>query len=177
MNRSLDFVLADERIATVVFSLRSSLYLRATDTNLVVDGLPASRPNSELFRIALERTVARIVESGKSVVYALDWPELDFDPKRCVDIRPLRFHRFDPGPCSVPRRKVDARDAAYRAMVLAALAKFPRTYYWDPKKVLCDDQSCWAMKDGVMLYRDDNHLSLVGSEYLGKRFALEEPAR
>jgi hypothetical protein len=94
-----------------------------------------------------------------------------------VDVRPLRFHRFAPGPCGVPRSAVDARDAAYRAMVLVTLAKFPRTYYWDPKRILCDDQTCWAMKDGVQLYRDDNHLSLAGSEYLGKRFALDEPVR
>jgi hypothetical protein len=27
------------------------------------------------------------------------------------------------------------------------------------------------MKDGKMLYRDDNHVSLAGGEYLGPHFA------
>jgi hypothetical protein len=176
MNRSLDHVLKDDRIRTVVFSLRSSLFLASTQGNRLVsyrDEAPSANP--DVFRAALERTIERFTAAGKDVVYVLEWPQLDFDPKTCVDIRPLRFHRFRAPTCGVDREKVEARDSSYRALVLATLARYPRTTYWDAKKALCDDRTCWAFKDGLMLYRDRDHLSLVGSEYLARSFATETP--
>jgi hypothetical protein len=31
------------------------------------------------------------------------------------------------------------------------------------------------MRDGRLLYRDDNHLSAAGSAYLGEKFLAEQP--
>ena len=40
---------------------------------------------------------------------------------------------------------------------------------FDAAAPFCDDEWCWAMKDGQMLYRDDDHLSVDGSKFLAKK--------
>ena len=39
-----------------------------------------------------------------------------------------------------------------------------------PDTLLCDTSLCKVVIDGVALYRDDDHLSLFGSEYISKSF-------
>jgi len=178
MRLALDYVLKDEHFRTVVFSLRESLYIDTAGGNRLVLG-DETKPshNADVFRSAMEVTLQRFVDAGKDVIFALEWPELEFDPKTCVDVRPFRFHPFVTTTCAIDRAKSDARESLAREVILETLAKFPRTSYWDPRKILCDDLYCWAMKDGVMLYRDDHHLSLIGSEYLAKRFVTEKLPR
>jgi len=33
----------------------------------------------------------------------------------------------------------------------------------DPKELLCDESSCYAIKDNKAMYFDDNHLSIEGA--------------
>jgi hypothetical protein len=33
----------------------------------------------------------------------------------------------------------------------------------DPQKIFCDDNVCYAVKNGTPLYFDNNHMSLVGA--------------
>jgi hypothetical protein len=39
---------------------------------------------------------------------------------------------------------------------------------------LCDNGRCASTKDGVAIYRDGEHLSYAGSEYLGRRIGLAD---
>ena len=39
-----------------------------------------------------------------------------------------------------------------------------------PDIILCDTNYCNAVKDGVALYRDGDHLSTFGSEYVSRTF-------
>jgi len=50
---------------------------------------------------------------------------------------------------------------------------FPTVQVFDPVPHLCDAEYCWAMKDGKMLYRNDDHLSMAGSMYIGSKLAAE----
>lgn len=38
---------------------------------------------------------------------------------------------------------------------------------------LCDGKNCKMEKDGKLLYRDDQHLNIEGSRYIGKFIADE----
>ncbi len=37
---------------------------------------------------------------------------------------------------------------------------------WDPSIDLCDNYFCYTEIDGVLMYRDDNHLSIDGSFFV-----------
>ncbi|WP_281039946.1 SGNH hydrolase domain-containing protein [Rhizobium sp. AG855] len=43
-------------------------------------------------------------------------------------------------------------------------------YIFDPMSALCDPDRCFAMADGKLLYRDDNHLSTEGSLFLADHY-------
>ena len=42
--------------------------------------------------------------------------------------------------------------------------------FFDPKPYFCDQELCYARRDGKIVYRDDDHLNLYGGHYLGKYF-------
>jgi hypothetical protein len=104
-------------------------------------------------------------------VFAFDIPTLDFDPKACVKLRPLRLEGEElKTPCAIPLKQFEARTTFHRKIVASVLKDFPEVKVFDPAKYLCDKDYCWAMKDGRMLYRDDNHVSLGGGAYLAPHF-------
>lgn len=179
INGALNYVLDDKRISTVILASRGPLYLSGHgpegepehDRRLKFTENPSLTDYPEVFAAAMRTTLKRLLGANKEVVFVIDVPELAFDPKSCVEIRPLRFGaRQAKSPCAVPRAAYDERNAGYRAVLAAVLKDFPAVKVWDPARLLCDEQFCWAMKDGTMLYRDDDHLSLAGSLWLGERF-------
>jgi len=126
----------------------------------------------EAFERSLSRDLSLLLESDREVVLVLQVPELDFLPKRCLHARP--FQRLLPKPevrCSVPRARAERRQASYRAAVsrVARALNNPRLHVVDPMDVLCDAQECHAMIGGMLMYRDDDHLSIGGSKYVWEK--------
>jgi len=52
-------------------------------------------------------------------------------------------------------------------------SKYPvNVHLLNPKDVFCDDKNCFAVRDGVPLYFDDNHPSILGAEKLVELITL-----
>lgn len=183
MNYVLDYVVNKSSIKTVVLAGGSFQYvsgngygneMRESDFRLKFTSSQKTRDNADVFGQAMEYTLKQLLGAGKDVVFVVDIPELGFDPKACVESRLTKiFNRAPKNPCAVAKKEFTVRNQIYRAKVAEILQKFPAVKRWDPSTSLCDNQRCWAMKDGKMLYRDDTHLSLVGSFYLGEHFSPE----
>jgi hypothetical protein len=45
-------------------------------------------------------------------------------------------------------------------------ARFPALPVYDPIDALCDREQCYLMRAGVLLFRDNHHLSVNGSKLL-----------
>ncbi|MDD4964251.1 MAG: acyltransferase family protein [Gallionella sp.] len=172
-NYSLKFAEKQDSIRTVILSARGPMYLSGkgygsieVDTNrfLAFPDKPEITDFHVVFRLAMRETIARLLAKRKQVIFVLDVPELGFSPKRCVQTRPLYLsHPIPIKPCAITRQDFEARNREYRELVFAVLKEFPSVQVFDAAAQLCDDQWCWAMKDGKMLYRDDDHLSIEGS--------------
>ena len=126
----------------------------------------------EVFERSLARDLTLLLGSGRKVTLVLQVPELDFLPEVCLHARP--FERLLPEPevkCSVPRARTERRQAGYRAAVARVVQALndPDLHVVDPMDVLCDVKECHAMIDGVLMYRDDDHLSINGSKYVWER--------
>jgi peptidoglycan/LPS O-acetylase OafA/YrhL len=174
VNEVLDFAIKSDIIKTVVLTSRDPFARVPLEQN-EKDILGFADPNAQTFMAKYARgmreTLERLRRSGKRVVFAYDIPTLDFDPKVCVKLRPLRLEGEElRTPCAMPRQQFEARAAFGRKIVAAVLKDFPEVKIFDPAKYLCDKAYCWAMKDDRMLYRDDNHLSLRGAAYVGLHF-------
>lgn len=185
MNAIFDFAIRDSNIHTVIVSGRGPLYVNGhgygrTDTKDIqirYTPKPQMTDDAAIFTAAMAATLNRLLAAHKQVIFIIDDPELGFDPKSCLDLRP--YNPFHPGiksPCAIDRRSYDQRSARYRKVVREVLEQLPQVQVFDPTKYLCDDQHCWAIRAGEILYRDDDHFSYLGSSYLGRRFAEERDA-
>jgi len=119
----------------------------------------------------LERELSKVVEaltaSGKAV-YILDaTPEFPNDVQVCKFQRPLSITE---GKCSVPRSKIEEYAIPYRAALLSLQDRHPKLKVINSHDLFCDAHSCSMTRAGVPLFRDNRHLNIEGSRYIGKAF-------
>jgi peptidoglycan/LPS O-acetylase OafA/YrhL len=177
INAQLDFLLADPDIRTVVLTGRGPLYIsgvgfgeveKNTRTFLRASEASGDLSYHQLYLEAMRNTVSRFLKSGKKVVFVIDNPELGFDPLSCVKLRPVQLLAKLRDPCAVPRPLVDARNQEYMSIVRQVSMEFPEMIVIDPKRVLCDAEYCWAMKNKELLYMDGDHLNRAGARLVAK---------
>jgi hypothetical protein len=133
---------------------------------------------AETYERALTRDVGGLLERGHQVVIVLPLPAMDFSPRTCLRFRPVEQWMAAPDPesCSVPRARVEARQASARALVRRVVARLdhPQLLVADPLPALCDEAKCRAVIEGRLMYLDDNHLSADGSRYVWSRIQPQE---
>ncbi len=139
---------------------RSKISMRDTEDISNLD------PEEMVFR-GLDRAVQNLTAAGKKVVLYLDVPELPFQPRDCVE-RP--FFRRKVSLCSIPRSSAWAQQATMRRIARRLTDKHPELSVFNPIDILCDSENCAVMQEDMLVYRDTHHLSLRGSEMLGRSF-------
>ncbi len=183
-NQALSIAETSRTIHTVVLVSRGPLYLsgkgffpddygdeKGHDRLLQSASHPELEDHYQIWETAMRETIDRLLAKGKRIVFVLDNPELGFDPKSCVDSRPWRLTSRVRQPCAVPRNDFDERNQRYQELVAAVLKDYPAVKVFDAAAQLCDKQWCWAISDGQMLYRDDDHLSLDGARLMARGLA------
>ena len=70
--------------------------------------------------------------------------------------------------CSVPRDYIVSTEKTYQAALDAVARKRPDLHYLELKDQLCHEDLCSMVRGGVLMYRDNNHLNIPGSRYIGK---------
>lgn len=173
LNRSIEFALAQPTIRHIALSGRFQQYHDAESEAKIFTGPPNHRMagNPQVFRASLDHTLARLVASGKNVVFILDNPDILFDPKVCIALPSLRGQDAPRSPCAASRADIEQRHAGYRAVVVDVLRKYPGVRLFDPFDSLCDLHQCWATRGSAILYRDTDHLSLEGSRHIAATLA------
>ena len=135
---------------------------------------PANPVNTEQISSFMKQgteVLSRLVASGKDVVIMLGVPDFEFDPRNCVTARGsmLLDYRFAGttgkiASCSMPSAVYESRVAHINAALRQVAQQFPSVRVFDPVPLFCDPKLCWAMKDGVPLYYDDEgHLTMDGA--------------
>jgi hypothetical protein len=70
--------------------------------------------------------------------------------------------------CKISLETYLKRASEYRNIVYSLAKNYKNVVVLDPINVFCDEKYCYAMKNGKLLYRDDDHLSLDGTFELAK---------
>ncbi len=183
VKEALQVAITSNQIKMIILSSRGPLYLTGRGFGVGGSELISNRQLSlidspqvtdfrMMYEIAMRQTLSDLAKSGKEVVFVLDIPELGFDPESCVNSRIVWFTKSVRELCAVSRKEFDHRNREYREIVAKVLMDFPRVKIFDASGRLCDSSWCWGMKDGQMFYRDNNHLSVIGSEYVAKGLSL-----
>jgi len=124
------------------------------------------------YEVQLEETVRALTAAGKTVLIADDLPVFRIDPRGCK-YRRVFDRRAET--CALPaKRALVASRVSYPHLLRVAKAT-PNTTLIPLSRYICTDETCSMERDGWILYRDDNHLNLAGSRYVGKRIVEEFP--
>jgi hypothetical protein len=119
---------------------------------------------------SLAKAVAELREAGKTVYLVEVRPDFQFNPSACKYARRTLFwHR--PERCQMDRALFEAQRQKTNAALLAVAAKFSDVYVVDGNAAFCDEKACHMNRDGVLMFRDNNHLSIEGSRALAGRMA------
>ena len=183
-NKELYFAMNSSSVKTIIISFRAIIKLTGTEYEAgkpkeikgisfrLVNNSSITDPHS-MFEIAMRNTLAKLSASHKQVIFVVDTPELGFRPEQCYDMRPIRINKVTlKNPCAISRKEFDDRNYEYRSLVFSVLKDFPSVAIFDAASQLCDNQWCWAVKDGKVLYQDPDHLSMDGSRYIGQKLVM-----
>lgn len=178
MNGFLDEAIKDNAIKTVILTSRGPLYLTgqgfgdgdAIFLKIKSEFAKAKSDNdyTDVFADAMTRTLNMLTNANKKVIFIVDAPEMGFAPETCVDVRPFKLIDNKKATCGIPKEVFDKRNASYLTVIAAQAQAFPQVKFLYPSKYLCDDQFCYAKKDGIIFYRDDDHLSYEGGLRMGQ---------
>jgi peptidoglycan/LPS O-acetylase OafA/YrhL len=159
-------------IQTVVLDSRGPLYFSGQGygvegaSNYSIFALDGSSgaTQAEMFRKGYSEFAAALLALHKQVVVVIDPPELGEDPRACVVVRPVSLSPKTLSSCTQSRSKVDERQAVYRQLVAQIQADNPGLAVYDPIDLFCDDAQCYGLRNGNLLYWDDDHISTWASE-------------
>lgn len=170
IERIVSFVEQDQSVHQVLLASRGPQYIDGlgygtAEKNYnyppLMDAVGDSKVPSEVFKQGVTETVRRLQKAGKEVSYVLQVPEIGVSPRDCLG-RPI--YLFNKVSCNVLRAEYERRMKEYRDIILS-VGRERHIKILDPVNVMCTEDKCY-MKDDVLLYADDNHLSIEGSRRL-----------
>lgn len=130
-----------------------------------VSGAKGYRPDrAELSATALKLTVQRLLDSGRNVVLIGRLPTYDVSVPQVIALEKVT------GQSLLQDATVGAQERknALFFQALLSLPKSERLVFLDPIHWMCTPE-CTVIKDGIVMYRDDYHLSVSGAMALEGR--------
>lgn len=116
----------------------------------------------------LAETLAQL-EAVPSVLVFAPTPELPAPAPECIASGRLAA-------CVEARGHFEQRAQPVRAVLRDLQARFPNLTVVDPTGFFCDGTRCPAMRDGLVLYWDDDHVSSSAAAAFAQAY-LDDPAR
>ena len=160
-------------IRTVVVATRGPFYFSGHGygiegvSNFSISSLDGSAASQvDMFYRGYSLFIKKLLEQGKRVVFVIDPPELGENPRYCFSMRPVSITERSFSSCSHDRSKVIKHQAQYRSLVQKIQEDNPLMDTYDPIALFCDEMRCYGLREGRMLYLDDDHISVRGSELL-----------
>jgi hypothetical protein len=102
------------------------------------------------------RTLAALTAGGLRVVAMRDNPSANWDIPTCL-ARSVR-HFWHPGGACEMHKSTALDPAVFEAEKAGALG-LPNVHFIDLTDWLCQQDSCWTVEAGSVMYRDNNHLT------------------
>lgn len=160
-----DYVASSEKLSTVIMVARGFFYLNWAE-NFRISTKPEITNKEDVFIEGLKDLLDRMVD--KKIIFVLENPTLNFDPRNCGPQRPLNLLSKN---CSITRDVDDSIHKSYIEKTTALLRRYKNVFIVDSRDVLCDYANCYASKGGVVLYGDRNHLNPSGGLIQGKQIS------
>jgi peptidoglycan/LPS O-acetylase OafA/YrhL len=147
-----------------IVAIRPSAVVMASYTGATFRGFRTEAPiSTEELRLGTRRTLEELSRAGVPIVVLRDTPLPPFDIPACVARREL-LHLHAAESCDFDA-SVALNEAAFSAE-RAAADGLANIYFLDLSDLICPGSSCPATQHGLLVYRDDNHLTGTFAETL-----------
>lgn len=179
IQKMLKFIELDKRIETVVLSMRGPVYIHGevqgkfsyASVNKSLESFKdPDRLTYETYFSGFKETLELLnrIPHVKNIYYLLENPELDFIPKEVIP-RPYDIRGISIQDTTMDRSLYRLRMIKFRELVYDNSASFPKVNIIDVEPYMCEGNTCFAFKNGRFLYRDEDHFSVAGSNYIANK--------
>ena len=170
-NRVISFLNQDKKIRTIYLSAFWAKSISGGEGAKGINWRLADAPGENDIQSFLQngrKFLNAALKNGRHVVFMHDIPILDFDIKRCFDVRPLRFTPNDNfiQDCSINVADYINSNGKFFATINLLLSEFPDVETYDPKNILCDQFKCKAKINKKPLYYNGDHVNFFGSNFI-----------
>ncbi|MGW8390354.1 acyltransferase family protein [Pseudoduganella sp. HUAS MS19] len=122
-------------------------------------------PKESALDVELIKAVDALSAAGKTVYITDDVPVFPFDPEKCKGSRRFSNNSI----CKMPRATAKSQEDVYYAALRKVVGARPAVKILPLAKYICDEANCSMTKDDSVLYRDHNHLNIIGSTLVGRK--------
>ncbi|MBC7006718.1 acyltransferase [Photobacterium sp. BZF1] len=124
--------------------------------------------NLELFEVGLTNTIQALQALGKEIVIVHSIPEVGFDVPSAFQVSSITGREIN-GLIAPSFKEYQERTKDVEVIFNKLKGLYSVDFIF-PEKVLCDEEYCRVAIGNDLLYRDDDHLSTFGSEYIANAF-------
>jgi peptidoglycan/LPS O-acetylase OafA/YrhL len=115
----------------------------------------------------LDAAIKALLGTGKHVVLLGDVPQFDFEPQTCKFARPLRQSIR----CEMPKSEFTKKSMRYQDALGEVKLRNPQIKLISLADLVCNDKTCSMVDGNTLLFRDNNHLNIPGSQSIGLKLA------
>ena len=132
---------------------------------------PEERDESILLERALKRTFNALKKHNKKVIFVIDNPDFFYEPSICA-VRPYQKfinYKFDDR-CFSKRTELENNpNKVWFNTILKKVSKdYDNITLVNAFDSLCEQETCPVTRNGITLYRDDDHVSNEGARLIAK---------
>ena len=161
--RALDYILADAAITDVIISSPFGLFYPSRTKYLYEGQIIDNQP--ELAAQAMVVGINRLKAAGKNVMIVSPPPSSGTNIGDCLERELAGLITLGQASCDFIRAKAELRLAPVRQRLEWVAETAGVSLLWLPN-LMCSDTICHTRLDGVPLFRDGAHLSIIGSQKL-----------
>lgn len=161
----LDVVKNKKDIKKVFLFTRGPTYITGTEPSTGDKVLIENTVSYLNYGNGLQRTIDELNKAEKSVFYITENPELSYSAESCI-VRPYRISARD---CRPVKNNVLSRQKNY----LEVVSTLRNVTLINSINAFCPDDKCLTHHDGKLLYADDDHLSVAGSNFQVEKLIRE----
>jgi peptidoglycan/LPS O-acetylase OafA/YrhL len=118
-------------------------------------------------------TVMKFLGKHKKVYIVDNVPFYAHSPARCSILRKFSSAQQ----CEIDKSIVEQNSSVFRLELKKALDKNNDVSFFSIEKFFCNEISCSMKNSEFLLYRDNRHLNIQGSTYLGEKIKAEQLLR
>lgn len=128
-------------------------------------------PNNQSFEKELSDTVGFLVKNDKSVVVVNDVPRFPFPSEKCKYLA----DEIGRSTCEISMWSIVRYELLYTATLEKLAKELPNVRYISLRDLFCQNNGCSMVQNGVVMYRDNHHLNILGSKFVGRKIIEQLP--